>query len=375
MNLQLDEEQQLLKNSARDFLEMECPTSLVRLMETDEVGFPADLWRKMSDLGWPGFPFDEAYGGVGGNLITLAVLLEELGRVCDPTPYFSSVVVGGLTIGDAGSEAQKEAILPRLSNGTLLITLALVEGPEEYSPKGITANATRSGDGFVINGKKLFVENAHIADYVLTAVRTSDDRDQSKGITLFLVDKDAPGLSLKRLSTIAGDRQYEVLFDGVEVPPDRVVGEPDNAWPLLSNVINRSAALQCAAQVGNAKKVLDLTIDYVNMRIQFGRQIGSFQAVQHNCANMWMDVEAAWLATYEAIWRLSEGLPADEQISIAKAWTGDANTRVCLTAHQLHGGVGFMQEYDLQLWTRRAKAMELKWGTPRFHRKKLAGML
>ncbi len=225
MDLQLSEEEQLLKNAARDFLEKECSPKLVRLMEQDEQGFPADLWRKMADLGWLGLPFEERYGGTAAGLISLAVFLEELGRACDPTPYFPTVVVGGLTIQDGGTEAQKQEILPRIANGAALMTLALIEGGGLYAPEGIKAVARRSGNGFVISGTKLFVENAHIADYLLTAVRTSDGPDKAAGISLLLVGRESPGLSLRPLSTIASDRQYEVIFDEVEAPRERLVGE------------------------------------------------------------------------------------------------------------------------------------------------------
>lgn len=375
MDLEFNEEQRMLKSSAREFLEKECPTTLVRRMEQDEQGYPQELWRKMAELGWLGLPFQEQYGGLGADLITLAALLEELGRACDPTPYFSTVVAGGLTLQDAASQQQKQDILPRVVSGELHLTLAIPEEEGSYTPETIRARAERRGDAFVLNGTKLFVENAHIADYILTAVRTADGPDRSKGVTLLLVDGKSPGLSLTPLSTIAQDKQFEVTLHNVEVPADRVLGQVDEAWPLLSRAIKRSAALQCAMAVGGARRVVEMTVEYVKMRVQFGRPIGTFQAVQHQCANMWMDAEAAWLATYEAIWRLQEGLPADESIALAKAWTGEAYTRTCLTAHQLHGGVGFMQEYDLQLWTRRAKAMELKWGTPLFFRQELAKAL
>jgi alkylation response protein AidB-like acyl-CoA dehydrogenase len=375
VDLGFSEEQQSLKTSARKFLEKECPPALVRQVETDARGFPQALWEQMAQLAWLGLPFAERYGGLGADLVTLAALVEELGRACDPTPYLSTVVASGLLLQDAASAAHKQQILPRIARGDALVSLAVLETDGRYAPESIRLSAAADRGGFVLNGVKLFVEHAHIADHLLVAVRTAAAPDPGHGITLLLVDPKSKGISLSRLESLGQDKLFEVSFDAVAVPQEQVVGATDNAWPQLATTIQRTAALQCAAAVGGAQRVLEMTVDYAKVRVQFGKPIGSFQAVQHHCANMWMDVETAWLATYQAICQLNQGQPADEQIAVAKAWTSEAYTRTCLTAHQIHGGIGFMMEYDLQLWTRKAKATEAAWGTPESYRRALARML
>lgn len=375
MDLGFNEEQQSLKASARKFLEKECPPALVRQIDADERGFPQVLWEQMAQLAWLGLPFEERYGGLGADLVTLAALVEELGRACDPTPYLSTVVASGLLLQDAASEQQKQEILPRITRGEALVSLAVLEADGCYAPESIRMPAEAALGALVLNGVKLFVENAHIVDHLLVAVRTCAEPGQAQGITLLLVDPKSKGISLSRLPSLGQNKLFEVTFEGVAVPRDQVVGPPHDAWPHLARAIKRTAAIQCAAAVGGAQRVLEMAVEYANVRVQFGKPIGSFQAVQHHCANMWMDVETACLATYDAICQLNEGLPADDKIAIAKAWTGEAYTRTCLTAHQIHGGIGFMMEYDLQLWTRKAKAMEADWGTPDWYRRELAKML
>jgi alkylation response protein AidB-like acyl-CoA dehydrogenase len=375
VDLGFTEEQQSLKAYARNFLAKECTPTLLRQLEADMRGFPEALWQQMAQLAWLGLPFEERYGGLGADLVTLAALVEELGRACDPTPYLSTVVACGLLLQDAASETQKQAILPRIARGSAIVSLAVLETDGRYAPGSVGLSAESQRGAFVLNGVKLFVDNAHIADHLLVAVRTTSGTDPASGITLLLVDPKSAGISLAPLPSLGHARLFEVRFEAVTVPQKHVVGTAHHAWPHLAATIKRAAGLQCAAAVGGAQRVLEMAVDYVKMRVQFDKPIGSFQAVQHHCANMWMDVETAWLATFQAICELNEGRPADEQIAIAKAWTSEAYTRACLTAHQLHGGIGFMMEYDLQLWTRQAKAQEAAWGSPDSYRRQLATML
>ncbi|MFN8624411.1 MAG: acyl-CoA dehydrogenase family protein [Candidatus Binatia bacterium] len=375
MDLGFNEEQQSLKASARKFLANECTPALLRQLETDASGFPRALWEQMAQLAWLGLPFAERYGGAGADLVTLAALVEELGRACDPTPYVSTVVASGLLLQDAASEAQKQEFLPRIGRGAAVVSLAVLEAEGRYAAHSIGLSADAQGSAFVLNGSKLFVDNAHIADRLLVAARTASGADPAYGITLLLVDPKSAGISLSPLPSLGHGRLSEVRFDRVRVPREHVVGTVHDAWPQLATAIKRAAAIQCAAAVGGAQRVLEMAVDYVKVRVQFDKPLGSFQAVHHHCADMWMDVETAWLATYQAVCELNEGRAADEQIAIAKAWTSEVYTRTCLTAHQLHGGIGFMMEYDLQLWTRQAKATEAAWGSPDWYRRQLATML
>ncbi len=366
MDLSLSEGQEMLKKMARDFLVNECPKTLVREMEEDESGHSPELWRKMAGQGWLGLVFPEKYGGMGMDFLDLAVLLEEMGRACLPGPYFSTVVLGGLTLLEAGSEEQKAELIPQVAAGEKILTLALTEPSASYTQEGIDNEARAEGDDYVISGTKLFVPDAHIADYMICAARTGDR------ITLFLVDAKAPGISTTLLKTIASDKLCEVVFDKVRVPKANVLGEVGGGWALVENIIQRAAAAKCAEMVGGAQQVLEMTVDYSKQRVLFGRPIGSFQAIQQHCANMAIDVDGCRFITYQAAWMLSTGLPCTKEVAMAKAWTSDAYRRVTALGHQVHGGMGFIKDHDMQLYYRRAKAAEVTFGDAEFHREVVA---
>ena len=364
MDLGLTEAQQMLRNSAREFLEAECPEAFVRAMEEDERGYTPESWQKIAENGWLGLIFPEEYGGAGLEFLDLCVLLEETGRAMLPGPFFSTVVLGGMTILDAGSDDQKRRYLPGIVEGQVIATLALTEPSVRWDAAGVRTTAEPAGDGFVINGTKLFVLNAHVSDYLVVAARTGDaDED----VSLFILPANTPGVSQTLLKTIASDRQSEVTFEGAHVPRSALLGELNGGWPTIARVIQWGAVGKCAEMVGNGQKVLDMTVDFVKQRIQFGRPIGSFQAIQHHCANMATDVEGSRYITSQAAWRLSDGLPADSEVAMAKAWVSDAVRRVCATGHQCHGAIGFTKEHSMQLYSRRAKAAELAFGDSREH--------
>jgi 3-oxocholest-4-en-26-oyl-CoA dehydrogenase beta subunit len=368
MDLGLTEIQQMLKSSAREFLSQECPLTLVREMEEDQQGYTEELWRQIASLGWTGLVFPEQYGGSGGSFIDLAVLLEEMGRSLMPGPFFATVVLGGLTVLDAGNEEQKRDIIPQICSGQLRMTLALTEPSATYEPWGVETTAVRQGDSYQLNGTKLFVPDAHVADLLLVVARTSSISDPAQGITLFLVPGNSPGLNIAQLNTIASDRQCEVVLEDVTVPAASVLGQARSAWPIVQRALHRAVAGKCMEMVGGADAVLEMTVDYAKQRTQFGRPVGSFQAVQHHCANMATDVEGSRHIAYQAAWRLSEGLPAEREVAMAKAWISGAYQRVCATAHQCHGAIGFTKEHNLQLYTRRGKVQELSYGDANFHK-------
>ena len=368
MDLGLTEIQQMLKNSAREFLSQECPLTLVREMEEDNRGYTDELWRQISGLGWPGIAFPEQYGGTGGSFLDLAVLLEEIGRSLTPGPFFSTVVLGGFTVLDAGTDTQKQRILPGICTGQTLMTLALTEASATYEPWGIETTATREGDGFRIDGQKLFVPDAQAATVMLVAARTSQSGNPAQGLTLFLVNADTPGLTVNQLSTISSDRQCEVVLEGVTVPAEAVLGELDQGWPIIQRALQRAVAGKCVEMLGGADAVVEMTVEYAKQRTQFGRPVGTFQAVQHHCANMATDVEGCRQIAFQAAWKISEGEPAEREVAMAKAWVSAAYQRVCNLAHQCHGAIGFTKEHDLQLYTRRAKVQELTYGDVNFHK-------
>jgi alkylation response protein AidB-like acyl-CoA dehydrogenase len=357
---------------ARDFFITECPKSLVREMAKDDRGYPSELWDKMAELGWMGLVFPEEYGGGGGSFLDLAVLLEEMGRACLPGPFFSTVVLAGLTILEAGSEQQKRELLPRIAKGDLIATLALTEPSARYTPEVISVKAEVEGAEYVIDGTKLFVPDAHVADYIICVARTKESAIAPGGITLFGVDAKSPGLSCTQLVTMVGDKQCELVFDKVHLPKKNILGELDCGWTYIDKVLQQAAIAQCAEMVGGAQQVLEMTVNYAKERVQFDRPIGSFQAIQHHCANMATDVDGCRFITYQAAWMLSEGLPCTKEVAMAKAWVSDAFRRVTVLGQQVHGGVGFIEDHDMPLYFKRAKAWELAFGDADFHREKVA---
>jgi alkylation response protein AidB-like acyl-CoA dehydrogenase len=281
-----------------------------------------------------------------------------------PGPFFSTAVMAGMTILDAGSESQKQELLPRIAEGQLILTLALTEPSARWDAVGVETVAEASGDSYVISGTKLFVPNAHVSDYIIVAARTGKGDED---ISLFLVPRETDGVSQTMLKTIASDRQSEVALDNVTVPSSALIGELNKGWETIRKVLQWGAVGKCAEMVGGSQQVLDMTVEYAQQRVQFGRPIGSFQAVQHHCANMATDVEGTRYITYQAAWRLAEGLPAEKDVATAKAWVSEAYRRVCALGHQCHGAIGFTKEHNMQLYSRRAKAAELAFGDADFH--------
>ena len=369
MKLNLTEEQEMIKKTARDFLVDKCPKTFVTQMEESETGYSKELWKEMAELGWMGLAFPEKYGGGDMNFLDLAVLLEEMGRACLPGPFFSTVVLGGLPILDLGNEEQKQENLPKLISGEKIFTLALTEpGYQNYDASLVTVEASPDGGNYIINGTKLFVPDAHIADYLLCVARTKPEN----GITIFLADAKNPSIDCAILKTVAGDKLCEVVFNKMPVPKANILGQLSQGSNMVQNIIERAAVGKCCEMVGNIQQVLEMTVDYAKERKQFDRPIGSFQIIQHYCADMAIDIDGARFSTYQAAWMLSEGLPCTKEVAIAKAWIGEASQRVVALAHQIHGAIGVTKEHDLHFYTRRAKAAELAFGDADFYREIVA---
>lgn len=366
MDLGFSEQQEMLRKMARDFLTPECPKRLLRDMEDDGVGHPQELWQKMAELGWHGLVFPEDYGGGGGAFLDLAVVLEEMGRACLPGPFFSTVILGGLPILDLGNEEQKREFLPQIARGTVIMTLALQEADAKYAPSSINTSTVSNRQGHTINGTKLFVPYAHLSDWILCVARTKNGRASlEKSIHLFLINTKSPGVSYDLLTTIAHDKQCELRFDNVKVPNQYVLW---SGWSGVAKMLQKATVAKCVEMVGQAQQVLEMSVDYAKTRIQFGRPIGSFQAIQHHCANMAVDVEAARLMAYRAAWLISEGVPCAREASAAKVWVNEACRRVMALGHQIHGAIGFTWDHDMQLYSRRAVAGRVSFGDSDFHR-------
>lgn len=375
MDLAFSEEQEMLCKSARDFLANKCPKTLVREMEEDEQGYPPELWKEMAELGWLGLPFPEKYEGGGFSFLDLIVLLEEMGRACLPGPFLSTVVLGGLPILEWGREEQKQYFLPEICKGEAILTLALTEPSARYDAASIRTSATPEGDDYLISGTKLFVPDAHIADWIICVTRTAETANPEEGITLFLVDAKSPGISTFVLRTIAGDKQCELTLEKVRVPRGNILGQLGQGWEMVKRIMEWAALAKSAEMVGGDQQVMEMTVNYAKERIQFDRPIGSFQIIQHYLADMSIDVDSARVSLYKAAWMLSEGLPCTKEISVIKGWISEAYRRVAAQAHQIHGAIGFTKDHDLELYFRRAKAGELFFGDADFHREVVAQQL
>jgi alkylation response protein AidB-like acyl-CoA dehydrogenase len=372
MDLDLSEEQEMLRTMARDFLSKECPKTMIRELEEDEKGYSPELWSKMADLGWMGLVLPEEYNGMGMEYMDLIILLQEMGRNIVPGPYFCTVVLGSLPILHAGTEAQKSEFLPKIASGEMLLTLALYEPNARYDAAGVEIKAVAQGDNFVINGTKLFVENAHISDYLICVARTKDGASPEDGITLFLVDTKSAGIKCEVIPTMADDKLCEVVFDNVSVPKENILGELDSGLPVVVQTLEQSTMCKCAEMVGGSEAVLDMTLEYVKERVQYGRPIGSFQVIQHYCANMWTNVATSRNLLYKVAWDLGEGLPVSKEVAMAKGWINQAYKFVTERAVQCHGAIGLTRDHDLGLYYRRAKAAELAFGDTDFQREMVA---
>ena len=374
MDVLPNEEEQMVKNLAREFLEAECPTTLARDMEKDELGYPPSLWQKMADLGWLGMALPEEYGGQGLPITYLGLIHEEVGRVIAPVP-FHSTATAALTIAESGTSLQKDEILPRVSSGSLVMTWAVTEQDPRNIAVAVHTEAVADGDDFLISGNKMFVDNFNASEQCLITCRTAPASENNEGISLFVVDTRSPGISFTLLTTLAKDKQHKVDFNQVRVPKANLVGELNQGWPVVERMLERSTILLCAQMVGAARKDAELAIEYAKNRAAFGRPIGSFQSIQHLCADMIVWVDGGQLLTYEALWKMDQGLPAAVEISQAKAFCNERCQAVVRSSQIIHGGIGFMMEFDIHLWYRRVCAWSMRLGTTFEHRAKVADAL
>ncbi len=371
MNFAFSEEQEMLRDTARSWLETKAPSEKVReLMETDR-GFDEAQWSEVAQMGWPAMHIPEEYGGAGFSYLELVVLLEEMGRSLFPSPFFSTVVLGANTLLVGAGDDQKKKILPDVAAGERTLALAHVEASGRWDEEGIQLAAKRDGDEYVLDGTKLFVIDGHTADTLIVAARTDE------GVSLFLLDAAADGVSRRRLETMDMTRkQAEVSLSNVRIPADAMIGAPGTGWDTLTKVFDLAAVALAAEQVGGAEKCLEMSVDYAKVRIQFGRPIGSFQAIKHKCADMLVQVESAKSAAYYAGWAAAED---NDELPIvaplAKSFCSEAYFFCAAESIQVHGGIGFTWEHDAHLYFKRAKSSELLFGDPAYHRDLLADRL
>jgi len=371
MNFAFSEEQEQLREAVRKFMEAKSPSSEVRrLMETTE-GYDEAVWKQMAqELGLQSLHLPEAHGGQGFTFVELGIVLEEMGRVLLCAPYFSTVVLAADAIMNAATDAQQGELLPGIASGETIAALAFTEPNGRWDASGITMEASGKGDSYQLSGTKMFVIDGHTANTIITVARLVGTSGED-GISFFAVDGDASGLTRTPLATMDQTRKQARLdFSDVAARP---LGEPGAGWAALSKTLDQAAVGLSNEMVGGAQKVLEMAVDYAKVRVQFGRPIGSFQAIKHKCADMLLEVESAKSAAYYAAWAAAED---NEELpvvaSLAKAYCSDAYFHAAAENIQIHGGIGFTWEHDAHLYFKRAKSSEILLGDATYHRELLA---
>jgi alkylation response protein AidB-like acyl-CoA dehydrogenase len=366
MDFAFTSDQQLLKNSARAFLDEHCKPATVRLLWEDPRGESEAMWKEMAQLGWLGLALPESYGGSDLGMVETAILLEELGRATYPGPYLPTVLVAA-AINAAGTDAQKNRWLPAVCAGGARASLALLDGEMSWAPEAIATRAEKTASGWKLSGAKPFVAWAHVADIILVPARAPE------GLTLFLVNPGAAGFTQTPVTGMdLATRWVNLALDGVPVGAAEVLGAPGGGQALCETLLRRGAVGAAAEMLGAARRCLDMAVAYAKVREQFGQPIGSFQAIRHKCAEMLLEVENSHAAVYYAAWAQDAGAEdADLAASVAKSYVGDAARKVCGEAIQVHGGIGFTWEYDLHLYFKRAKALEVQYGDAEYHRERI----
>ncbi len=363
MDFSFSADQQLLKNSARAFLDEHCPPATVRALGDDPRGESETMWKEMAALGWLGLSLPEAHGGSDLGMVETAILLDEMGRAACPGPFLPTMLAASAILA-AGSDAQQRRWLPAVAAGEARGTVALADGQLDWDPAMLSTRAERDGQAWRLTGDKPFVPWAHVADVLVVPARTAD------GVTLFLVDPRAAGVTLAPVTGMdLGTRWSNVRLENARVAADAVLGAPGRADATLATLLQLGAVGASAEMLGAARRCLDMAVGYAKVREQFGQPIGSFQAIRHTCAEMLLEVENSHAAVYYAAWALDADAE-DRAIaaSVAKSYVGDAARKVCGNAIQVHGGIGFTWEYDLHLYFKRAKALEATYGDSEYHR-------
>jgi alkylation response protein AidB-like acyl-CoA dehydrogenase len=364
MQFGLTETQTTLKNTVRKFLGAECPPAEVRKQMETDTAFDAPLWHKIAEQGWTGIIFPDEHGGFGMGMVEMAVTLEEMGRALLPGPFSSTVLLAGSLLEAAASDSQKQKYLGAISRGEAKATVALLEDSASWSPDAVQMKAS----GLTLNGRKMFVPDAAVADFLLVVARMDGD------LAIFLVPANAGGLHITNLPAMDATRKlYEVTFVNVSA---ELVAQGSHARKALDRALDIATVGLVAEMTGGMQRLLEITVEYAKTRKQFGRAIGEFQAVQHQCADMLVYTESSRSAAYYAAYAIQEGIPeARLAVSVAKAYASDAYREVGNRAIQVHGGMGFTWENDVHLFYRRAKASEVAYGDANFHRERIAKLV
>ena len=375
MDVLLNQEEEMIRDGLRRFFETECDTDRVRGIEDGETRIDGNLWQQLAELGWLGLALPAAYGGGEAPFTQLILLFEEAGRALAPVPLHSHVVTSlalAQAVDSGVGGAFGEEFIHSACLGETRLTWAWEERLPNMGPEAVLLRAIPDGNGWLLNGSKRMVEAFEISDYCLLAVRTDPTKQAREGLSLLLVRPDAEGISSRLQRTLAGDGHSIVQFDNVHVDGEALVGIVDEGWDLAQPMLERAMVLNCAMIVGATRRAAERAFDYAKQRIAFGHPIGSFQAIQHTCADMITWVDGAELLTREAGWRIAQGLDAALSVAAAKSFTNERCQMVLREANQIHGGYAQVKEYDQQLWYRRAAAWCMRLGTSTEHRRTVA---
>lgn len=368
MDITFSEQQEMLRKSVADFVAKNYPEAKIREIEDSKAGYDPELWKGMADLGWQGLVIPEKYGGMGMTFQDLTVVLEEMGRNVTPSPFFCTVLEGVYPILDAGTEEQKQQFLPKVASGESILTMAILEGEGTYDPANITTTAVPKGNDFVINGTKMFVEQAINADYVICVTRTKKLANPENGITLFLVDAKAPGVKCEVIPTIALDKRCEMQLQDVVVPKKNMLGELDKGWPLVKKTMRRAGIAKSVESVGAMQATVSLTVDYLKNREQYDQVLASFQALQHIMADMYIMMTTAKFLAYEAAWMESEGIPCEKEAAMAKSYCARSYMETSRLMVRLYGGNGTNREFKPGHYYRRARMADYLYGDKDYQR-------
>ena len=369
MDLALTEPQEMLKSAARSFIEREAPPHTIVALQKTESGLVPELWRKACDAGWLGILIPAEHGGSESSVTDAAVLHEELGRGPLPGPFFSSGVLGALTVMEAGRDEQRRALLPRVATGDAVLTVAIAEPNTSWGAQGVTLRAQRAGDRYRVDGTKLFVSDATSATHVIVAVRTGD---RPTDVSLVLVDARAKGVRARRLPGFLS-WQCEVTFDGAEA---QLLGAGENhGWAALERALLKALPVLCSYMVGGCQAVFEMSVAHSQERVQFGVPIGKFQRVQDHVIRVVNHLDAARWTTAEALWKLDRGRPAGAAVHMAKAVTSEGYLEACNAAHEVHAGQGSLIEYGLVAHTQMSRTLFAYLGDPRWHKRRMADSL
>ena len=374
MPLVLTEEQSMLRDSARGFINEKAPVAHLRKMrdDRDATGFSRDLWKGFAEMGFAGLLVPENFGGSGLGTVEAGIVLEEIGRNLMPSPFLSTAVLAASALVRGGNAEQQAAYLPKIADGSLIATLAVDEGAK-HKPLSIAMQAVRAGNGFKLNGAKALVVDGHVADLLIVAARTSGSAGERGGLTLFLVDPKAKGVAIERTVMVDAHNAARITFDNVEVSADAVLGEVDQGGELLDAVLNIGRGAVASEMVGLSEEVFNRTVTYLKERKQFGKLIGEFQALQHRAAQLYIDIEISRAATLKALQTLDQdAAKADHAVSVAKAHAGTTTTRAVQEGVQMHGGMGMTDQFDIGLFMKRARVCQELFGDNNFHAERLA---